>query len=157
MTGRAWPTDPRFLIEPSGAIWGPSGRPLAPFVGQYGYLRFNRYAAGRWSQHSLHVVVCETFHGPRPPGKWAAHHDGNKLDCSAGNVAWKTKTENEADKVTHGTRAECERHGMHKLTAADVRAIRASSESSTVLATRYPVSAGAIRDARSGRTWGALR
>ena len=69
-----WPTDPRFLIGSDGSIIGPSGRPLTLFVAKRtGYLRFTRYAAGRWSQHFVHVAVCETFHGPRPPGKWAAH------------------------------------------------------------------------------------
>lgn len=154
---KPWPLDPRFLIGSDGSITGPSGQPLALFVAKRtGYLRFTRYAAGRWSQHFVHVAVCETFHGPRPPGHDAAHGNGDQLDCSAENVTWKTPAENEADKIVHGTRAQCETHGMHKLTADQVREIRASREPARVFAVRFDVSVTAVKYARTGRTWGAL-
>lgn len=151
---RPWPRNPRFLVGDDGSIVGPSGRILSTFIGQYGYRRFNVYEGpGKWSQHSVHVVVCETFHGPRPAGRWAAHGNGDELDCRAVNLAWKTQAENEADKAAHGTKMEGERHHQHKLTAEDVRAIRSSSTRSGLLAAQYGVHVKTIRDARARRTW----
>ena len=156
-TGRPWPTDLRFLVDPSGAITGPSGRVLTPMPNWAGYLQISRYAEGKWYRPAVHIMVCETFHGPRPPGHDAAHHDGNKSNCSAENVGWKTPTENEADKVTHGTRAEGERHGCAVLTADQVREIRASREPARVFAERFGVGMTAVKDARAGRTWTCVR
>lgn len=153
MSALPWPTDPRFLVEPSGDIWGPSGRVLTPRPNRAGYLQISRYTAGRQSKHSVHIMVCETFHGPRPSGHHAAHHDGDKSDCSADNVGWKTPTENAADRVTHGTHTRGERNHRAVLTAGQVREIRAGNEPTAVLAQRYGMAENSVRDARSGRTW----
>lgn len=153
---RPWPRDGRFLIGADGTVVGPSGKSLTLFIGRHGYRRFNRYDAGQHSQHSVHVAVCETFHGARPDGMWAAHDNGDELDNRAENLAWKTAPENEADKVEHGTRAEGERHGCHKLTEDQVRAIRASGTRTGTLSRRYGVSDTTIKDIRSGRTWRCL-
>lgn len=150
---RPWPTDSRILAGPDGSIVGPSGRPLTPFTDPDGYLRINVYRAGKWQQVGVHVVVCETFHGPRPGGMHAAHENGIKADCRSANLAWKTPTENEADKVEHDTRAWGERHGMRKLTESDVQEIRTSAEPARVLAARYPVGAPMIRRIRARRSW----
>lgn len=150
---RPWPHDPRYLVGADGSIIGPSGRVLRPFIDRHGYRRFNRYADRRHSQHSVHVAVCEAFHGARPAGMWAAHSNGDRLDNRAGNLRWATGVENEADKIAHDTRAWGERHGMRKLTADDVRAIRASGAGSYVLARRYPVSPSMIRRIRAGKNW----
>jgi len=40
-------------------------------------------------------LVCETFHGPPPfPGAVADHKNNDRLDNSAGNLHWVTKSEN---------------------------------------------------------------
>jgi hypothetical protein len=150
---RPWTFDERFLVGDDGAIVGPRGRELRTFLDRDGYPRFNRYESGKWSQHSVHVVVCETFHGPRPAGAQAAHTSGRKTDCRAVNLSWKTPAENEADKVEHDTRAWGDRHGMHKLTEDEVRTIRASREQSITLARRHGVTTATIRAIRARRTW----
>lgn len=50
-----------------------------------------------------------------------------------------TRKQNMADAIEHGTIATGERHGMAKLTAADVLAIRASTEDRGTLAARYGI------------------
>lgn len=105
---RPWPRHPGYLIGSDGTIVGPSGRLLVLVRHQSGYLCFSaRIGAGtgrgRPTLARVHVAVCETFHGPRPPGYHAAHDNGDKSDCSAENILWKTPAENEADKVRHGT------------------------------------------------------
>lgn len=52
---------------------------------------------------TVHSIVCETFHGPRPDGYWVAHENGKRLDCRALNLSWKTVSDNHADKHRHGT------------------------------------------------------
>jgi hypothetical protein len=150
---RPWALDERFLVGDDGAIVGPRGHELRTFLDRDGYPRFNRYEAGKWSQHPVHAVVCETFHGPRPAGAQAAHTNGHKTDCRAVNLSWKTPAENEADKVEHDTRAWGDRHGMHKLTEDEVRTIRASREQSITLARRHGVTTVTIRAIRARRTW----
>lgn len=153
VTRRPWPRHPGYLIGDDGTIIGPRGRSLALFTDRRGYLAFTARLNGRQVQYRVHVAVCETFHGPRPPGREAAHGNGVQIDCRAVNVAWKTPAENAADKVRHGTDSRGEGNGNAMLTAAQVREIRASGEPSHIAAQRYPVSASTIRAVRNGRLW----
>lgn len=51
---------------------------------------------------TVHSVVCERHHGPRPTGHHAAHHCGNKACMNYRHIRWATPTENEADKHHQG-------------------------------------------------------
>lgn len=72
-------------------------------------------------------LVCERAHGPAPtPDHQAAHScgKGNQGCVTKGHLSWKTRKENEADKLIHGTHNRGERHNMAKLTNEEVRVIR---------------------------------
>lgn len=43
-----------------------------------------------------------TFLGPRPSGMEVCHSDGNKLNCSAENLRYGTRSDNMIDRVDHG-------------------------------------------------------
>lgn len=76
---------------------------------------------------SVHSLVCEAFHGPKPSDSHLVRHiDGDGLNNDPGNLAWGTFSENEADKRSHGTVARGESHGQSKLTRDEVELIRAS-------------------------------
>lgn len=150
---RPWPVDLRFLAGEDGTIVGPRGHVLQAFPDRDGYLRINRYVKGVHSQHSVHVIVCEAFHGPRPEGMQAAHRNGVHTDNRPANLRWAVPVENEADKLAHGRRLQGEGHHQRKLTEREVLEIRASSESSYVLARRYPVSPAQIRRIRARKGW----
>lgn len=152
-----WPRDPRYLVSDDGAALDPAGNPMTPNLTYDGYPRF-RYldVAGEVKHPRLHVMVCETFHGPRPPGKEAAHDNGTPSDCRASNLAWKTPAENCADRVRHGTAPRGERHGRAILTAAQVIEIRDSAEPVIAFVRRFGVGWSTIKDARTGRSWGSL-
>lgn len=157
---RPWPRDPRILVGADGTLVGPQGRLLTPWADERsGYLRVSVYridGVERLRQPFVHVIVCETFHGPRPVGKYVAHANGRPADCRAVNLSWKTPVENEADKLTHGTRPQGERVYCAKLTEQDVHAIRAARAAGATLselAARYPVRETTIARAISRKTW----
>lgn len=80
-----------------------------------GYLAVSLWEHGEGKTWFVHQIVALTFHGPRPsPTHHAAHHDGNKLNNHHSNVLWKTKVENEADKIGHGRSNRGERNGMSR-------------------------------------------
>lgn len=51
---------------------------------------------------SVHSVVAEAFHGPRPGRLDIRHLDGVKTNCAADNLRYGTRSENERDKARHG-------------------------------------------------------
>lgn len=122
---RPYPGSPRYRVGDDGSIVGPSGRALNAWVDHNGYLRVRVYR-GTGGEKFVHVIVCETFHGPRPDGMQVAHENGVRTDCRAANLSWKTPVQNQADKVKHGTHLQGEQLYNAKLTEEAIRAIRAA-------------------------------
>lgn len=52
---------------------------------------------------AIHVLVLETFVGPRPPGMHACHNDGDPANNRLENLRWDTPKANMADRDRHGT------------------------------------------------------
>lgn len=80
----------------------------------------------------LHVVIARTFLGPRPAGLHVAHRDGDKLNNALSSLRYATAKENADDKLIHGTAPLGEAVYCARLTADDVKKIRA--ERGTLLA-----------------------
>jgi hypothetical protein len=149
VTLHPWPQDRRFLVGSDGTISGPRGQ----IIGSHhkaGYILISgRRADGTRFCTGAHSIVCETFHGPRPPGAHAAHKNNNPSDNRPENLSWKTPTGNAADKIGHGTNGR-------KLTLEDVEAIRAAlaeGESRNSLAAQYGVTPGMISHIKTGHSW----
>lgn len=52
----------------------------------------------------VHRIVCAAFNGNPPSIKHqAAHNDGDRTNNKSSNLRWATPSENESDKVAHGT------------------------------------------------------
>ena len=58
-------------------------------------VRGNLYPKMRqFGNKNCHILICSTFHGPRPEGYQCDHLNGNVLDYSAANLEWVTPAEN---------------------------------------------------------------
>jgi HNH endonuclease len=111
-------------------------------------------------QYVASVVICRVFNGEPPtPEHQAAHDNGEPWDNRPENLIWKTRSENMADCVRHGTDNRGEKHCFAKLTAAAVQEIRRrrrSREVLTSIAADYGVTAATICDIMKGRSWAHL-
>lgn len=141
-----------------GAAGGRRPYVLSPSTNPDGYLRVSLFFNGRARYRSVHRLVALAFI-PRPKGKTQVNHkSGVKADNRVANLEWCSAKEN----VLHRFRVlghqplKGSRHGMAKLTADQVRAIRAAhagGETYTALAGRYGVAVSAIHNIVNRRRW----
>lgn len=112
--------------------------------------------------YRVHRLACEHVNGSPPsPDHDAAHTcgQGHNGCVNPRHLVWKTHTENEADKIEHGTTLRGTRHKLSKLTEADVILIRSmkGTTSNTKIAARYNVSRQLIDAIMNGTSWGWLK
>ncbi len=117
--------------------------------GQTGEIDGRQFLSHRW--------VYEQAHGPLARGLKVCHHCDNPPCGQLSHLFEGTQAENLRDMRRKGRGTNPilpgESHGMHKLTDAIVRAIRASADSGPVLAKRYGVNVTNIGFVRRGVTW----
>lgn len=116
----------------------------------------NGYAKA--SQQVASRIVCEMTHGKAPEGDiHAAHSCGHRSCLNRNHISWKTRAENEADKLVHRTSNRGERNGQAKLTEEQARNILARPQDrATHLAREFGVDPATIAHMRSGETWAWL-
>jgi len=101
---RPVPGFPGYAVTARGTVRGPRGAVLKESRSDSGYRRVRPLVRGRQRSLLVHVAVLLAHVGPRPSRRHhGAHVNGDKDDCSVGNLAWKTRRRNEADKRAHGT------------------------------------------------------
>lgn len=101
-------------------------------------------------------AVCTEAHGDPPSESHEAAHNCGNADIGCVNphhLRWKTHTENEADKLAHGTSLNGERMSNHVLTDADCEEIRSlrGKMPQTEIAAIYGVSQQHISAVQTGR------
>lgn len=98
---------------------------------------------------SLHAIVARSFHGDPPAPRYEVNHRDNNPDNNrADNLEWVTRSEN----LRHAYRTNGRRAPRQKLTADQVREIRArTSETGVALAAAYSVSTSTISLIRLGK------
>lgn len=126
----------------------------------------DRYGYGTLVADGKRIVasryVCELAHGAHPtPNHEAAHSCGNgRNGCvNRNHLSWKTRTENQADRLEHGTHNRGARQGGAKLTEDDAREIIALKgiEMQSKLAERFGVARTTIASIHQGRNWAWLQ
>lgn len=144
----------RYSVSSVGAIINNStGQILFGEIDRDGYRRVNLSKDGKTLKRRVHRLVCEAFHGPCPEGMECAHLDGQRRNNCASNLSWATSSDNNRQKVAHGTAQSGVNHPRAKLTIADVSAIRASAKSTRKLSAEYGVSQSHIVRIRNGDRW----
>lgn len=116
-----------------------------------GYQTVRLSRDGEQVTREVHALVCEAFHGPRPPGSLATHQDGRRSNNRADNLRWGTQKDNMADAARHGTLNAGIRHGMARLSIDQVRMIRDATGSQANIAQRFGVSRSHVGAIRRGR------
>jgi len=122
----------------------------------YGYLGVHLSREGYSKMHAIHRLVAEAFLGPCPEGLEVAHNDGDPRNPRLENLRYTTRSDNNMDKVKHGTHQGGESNPAHKLTEDDVREIRKAleaGESKMSQARRFNVSHKTIRNIANNLIW----
>ena len=100
-------------------------RILKPWTQRSGYLNVGLSKGGGRKLHAVHRLVLKAFVGEPTEGQECCHNDGDPSNNHPDNLRWGTHTENQADRIPHGTDSRGERSGMSKLTETHVLEIRA--------------------------------
>lgn len=113
---------------------------------------------GKGRHGTVSRLVCEDIYGPPPSHEYEAAHSCGKghLGCVAkSHLSWKTPSENQMDKLVHGTHSRGERGAMAKLTTEQVLEIislRGIKKKCAIAAT-YGVNPSTISRIHSGKRW----
>ena len=140
-----------------GVTGAKAGKILKPFRSSSGkgYPTVTLCVDGKKLKRTVHALVCTVFHGNKPSDNHeVAHGNGNKLDCSKGNLRWALRFENHADKLIHGTDNRGQKHGMSKLSNEDADVIRNYPKgrgTGIFLARQFGVSDSLISMIRNGK------
>lgn len=105
-------------------------------------------------------ILCILQYGPPPEGHVdAAHRCGVRGCINPAHVYWASRQRNQLDRIDHGTSNRGVRHGMAKLTEAQVLEISARLKSGHMqqrIADDFGVTRGTIKCIKKGATWGWL-
>lgn len=111
---------------------------------------------GRRRTFNAHVLIAEAFHGPRPDGMQVRHLDGDPTNNRPDNLRWGTAKENSADRIAHGRQSTIASISNAKLTAQQVREIRArfaAGETHHQLAVEFDLSPNYIHRIARRESW----
>ena len=138
---------------------GPKPRPFWPQATPEGDClvwqgtRFGNGYGRTGDGRGAHRVAYELTAGPIPAGMVVMHTCDNKPCVRPEHLRLGTPADNMADMARKGRSLSGERSPHAKLTAADAREIRASSETRAELARRYHVAESLIWAIVTGRAW----
>ncbi len=143
----------KYFISDSGLLAKRAGsKPLYANVRKNGYRVSFPMINKKRIVVSLHRLVAQAF-VPKLAGKdFVNHIDGNKLNNSAMNLEWCTKSENAIHAWATGLsnsqfHSRGENHYRAKVTEEQVRAIRSGSSNT------YGLSKSALKHIRARRSW----
>lgn len=157
---RAIPSSHLYEASRAGSIRRKaSGKVLRPGTDTKNYMHVCLYdGRGGHKTARVHVLVAETFLGPRPDGKQVNHKDRNRSHNAATNLEYVTPSGNilhsYSGRTISGRRGE--ESGVAKLTedaVASIRALLKSGARHKDIADRFGVSKTTIDRLSTNRTW----
>lgn len=140
----------------NSSVIGTKWKLLQPATNMFGYQRVTLKRDKKSFYRSVHILVLETFVGPRQPGMVARHFpDSSKLNNNLDNLSWSTQSVNCLDKNAHGTDARGEKHYKSVLNETQVREILSLESTKTIadIARRYNVGKTTISHIFRGDSW----
>lgn len=94
-----------YTITENGEVFNRHGKQLKPSDDRYPSVELWKNGIGQ--RVTLHRLVLRTFAGEPEEASWEARHkNGDTSDYRFSNLEWGTKSENERDKLRHGTHPE---------------------------------------------------
>lgn len=136
-----------------GRVW----KTLKRSVKDNGYPYVQLSINSRRQNRYVHDLVLRAFVGNPRPGQEACHNDGCRANCCLDNLRWGTNSENQADRVKHGTSNRGERHGNARLQKIKVEMIRFLVNDQKFppkdVASLLTVSVQHVRAVAKGRRW----
>ena len=146
---------PGYEVSSNGRIKSyrryPEGRILKPRLTK-GYPCVSLCVDGVVTSHQVHILVLETFVGPRPLNHETAHLDSNRANPKVNNLKWVTSSENKYmnSRVFKNTK-------VMKITLEDAREIRElytnGGFTQRELCRKYGLTQGHISNIINGREW----
>lgn len=126
-------------------------------IGTHGYGNVSRAITGTGRSGTAHRLSYEAFKGPIPSGMLVQHSCDNTWCVNPDHLSVGTDQTNVDDMYRKGRANRAGRkfppHPARKLTDADIREIRASSESLNALARRFGIWKRAVHNIRRGVTY----
>lgn len=106
----------------------------------------------------IHQLVLLAFVGPCPKGYACRHLDGDPKNNHLSNLEWGTYTENNRDRIAHGTIPRGSKVNTSKLTEVKVREIRELLKimGCKKIARMYGVRYNSIHAIKKRRSWAWL-
>ena len=136
------------------------GEMLRQSVKSNGYLQVTLCSPGRRISALVHRLVARAFLGRCRKGVTVNHIDGDKKNNAAANLEYLSHKENVRHAARMGLRAVGARHGMAKLTDAQVRRIRGvlkTGKGQTETARLLGYSTAVVHQIATGKTWKHLK
>lgn len=124
-----------------------------------GYGLVNIQFGDKWKVVTVHSLIADAFIGPRPDGLQVNHKDGNKLNNSASNLEYVTRSGNMKHAISSGLWSppiiRGERNHKTNLTSEDIHRIISleNTQTKTAIAKQFSVSRTCVADIYSGKTW----
>tara|TARA_Y100000401_G_scaffold20555_1_gene13723 strand:- start:484 stop:975 length:492 start_codon:yes stop_codon:yes gene_type:complete len=151
----------RYSVSDQGRVRNDkTARVLRPFQGGKGRLKVGLYVDGG-ERNRLYVyrLVLMAFVGPCPDGQECCHNDGNHLNNRLDNIRWDNRSNNQRDRIKHGTDSRGERHGQAKLTEAQAYRIKFGNIPGTLteVGAMFGVGSQTVSDIRAGKRWAWLK
>lgn len=156
---------PEYYFGNNGSVWSFRSYYLKQlklsFTRNKKYYRVGLSINGILKTYTLHSLICEAFHGPKPSNMECCHLDGNGLNCIPTNLKWGTKLENASHKKIHGTYLFGENHGASTITnklAMEIYILLKTTNLKHIeIAEKLSVSINIVHSISCGSSWSWLK
>lgn len=143
----------KYEVSSLGRVRSVDGTIIKPTLsGRYFRVSLKRCVGNR-KNFTVHTLVLEAFHRPKPKGKEARHIDGDSHNNHYRNLKWGTSKENAADRKRHGTLLTGELCNLSKLNWKKVDLIRKTKMCPNKLAEKFGVKRRCIVEIRNFKRW----